>query len=110
MLSVKTHRGTQTHTHIYKGSSSKLKFLLQSILNRSELIDARKAGLFGQVHQTQYHVLHSAQVFGTLVVAVVFSQLGSCEAVLVLDGQVHTVHHQDLTTLWTRQKQQRQSW
>lgn len=58
----------------------------------------------------QYHVFHSAQVFGTLVVAVVFSQLGRCEAVLVLDGQVHTVHHQDLTALWTQGKQQKHSW
>lgn len=63
----------------------------------------------GQIINQQYHVFHSAQVFGTLAVAVVFSQLGCREAVLVLDGQVHTVHHQDLTALWTRGKQQRQS-
>lgn len=46
-----------------------------------------------------YHVLHSAQIFGTLGVAVVLSQVCSCEAVLVPDAQVHPIDHKDLTAL-----------
>lgn len=46
-----------------------------------------------------YHVLHSAQILGTLGVAVVFCQVCCCEAVLVLDAQVHPIDHKDLTAL-----------
>lgn len=45
------------------------------------------------------HVLHSAQVLGTLRVSVVLRQVCRREAILVSDGQVHTVHHQDLAAL-----------
>lgn len=46
-----------------------------------------------------YHILHSAQILGTLGVAVVFSQVCCCEAVLVPDAQVYPVNHKDLTAL-----------
>lgn len=46
-----------------------------------------------------YHVLHSAQILGTLGVAVVFSQVCCCEAVLVTDAKVHPIDHKDLTAL-----------
>lgn len=54
-----------------------------------------------------YHVLHCAQILGTLQVAVIFSQVCCCEAILVLDTQVHPVHYEDLTALKDRQKQVR---
>lgn len=46
-----------------------------------------------------YHVLHCAQILGTLRVAVVFSQVCCCEAVLVPDAQIDAVDHEDLTAL-----------
>lgn len=46
-----------------------------------------------------YHILHGAQVLGTLRVAIVFSQVCSWEAVLVPDTQVHPINHKNLTTL-----------
>lgn len=49
--------------------------------------------------RVSYHVLHSAQILGTLGVAVVLSQVCCCEAVLVLDAQVHPIDHKDLTAL-----------
>lgn len=46
-----------------------------------------------------YHVLHGAQVLGTVAVAIVVSEVSCCVAILVTDAEVGTVHHQDLAAL-----------
>lgn len=53
----------------------------------------------GLVSHRSYHVFHCAQILGTLGVAVVFSQVRSCEAVLVPNAQVHAVYHKYLAAL-----------
>lgn len=58
-------------------------------------------------HCVSYHVLHSAQILGTLGVAVVFSQVCCCEAILVPDAQVDTIDHKDLTALQMKKRRQR---
>lgn len=57
------------------------------------------AARYGGHSCVSYHVLYSAQILGTLGVAVVFGQVCCCEAVLVPDAQVHTIDHKDLTAL-----------
>lgn len=58
----------------------------------------------GLVNHRSYHVFHCAQILGTLGVAVVFSQVRSCEAVLVPNAQVHAVYHKYLTALRSRKR------
>ena len=55
--------------------------------------------LYDERCHVSYHVLHSAQILGTLGVAVVFGKVCPCEAVLILDAQVHTIDNKYLTAL-----------
>lgn len=45
------------------------------------------------------HVLYGVQVLGALAVAVILCQVCRRETVLILDTQVHAIHHEDLTAL-----------